>query len=151
VQQSTVDAANMAITYRGTVYPWECDHMGHMNVRSYVAKFDEATWQLFAMLGITPSYLREQNRGMAAVEQHITYKRELYPGDVITVRSAILDIREKVFQLVHEMRNDETGEITATTTLTGVHIDTQLRKACPFPPEIIRRGQEMVITYNPQT
>ena len=37
-----------AITYRGTIYPWHCDHMGHMNVMWYVGKFDEATWQFFA-------------------------------------------------------------------------------------------------------
>jgi acyl-CoA thioester hydrolase len=31
------------LTYRGTVYPWQCDHIGHMNVMWYVGKFDEAT------------------------------------------------------------------------------------------------------------
>jgi acyl-CoA thioester hydrolase len=24
------------ITYRGAVYPWHCDHRGHMNVMWYV-------------------------------------------------------------------------------------------------------------------
>ena len=33
-------------TYRGVVYPWQMDHMGHMNVRFYSARFDEATWRL---------------------------------------------------------------------------------------------------------
>jgi acyl-CoA thioester hydrolase len=64
-------------TYRGAVYPWHCDHMGHRNVMWYVGKFDEATWNLFASLGVTPAYLREQSRAMAAVQQNITYKREL--------------------------------------------------------------------------
>src|SRR6185295_20168046 len=36
------------LTYRGAVYPWHCDHMGHMNVMWYVGKFDEANWNLFA-------------------------------------------------------------------------------------------------------
>ena len=58
-------------TYRGTVYPWQCDHMGHMNVMGYVGKFDEATWQLFHAIGITASFLREQRRAMAAVDQRI--------------------------------------------------------------------------------
>ena len=26
-------------TYRGIVYPWHCDHMGHMNVMWYAGKF----------------------------------------------------------------------------------------------------------------
>src|SRR5215470_12975502 len=79
------------LTYRGTVYPSQCDHMGHMNVALYVAKFDEATWQLFAAIGLTPARLRDENIRMAGVEQHIEYKRELYPGDVVTVSSKILD------------------------------------------------------------
>ena len=64
-------------TYRGTVYPWHCDHMGHMNVMWYVGKFDEATWNLFASFGVTAAFLRDQRRGMAAVQQNITYRREL--------------------------------------------------------------------------
>jgi acyl-CoA thioester hydrolase len=53
-------------TYKGCVYPWQCDHVGHMNVMWYVGKFDEATWNLFATLGLRPSYLRGENPGMAA-------------------------------------------------------------------------------------
>src|SRR6478672_10639308 len=67
-------------TYRGTVYPWQCDHVGHMNIMWYVGKFDEANWNLFARLGLAPSYLRETGRGMAAVQQNISYKRELLAG-----------------------------------------------------------------------
>lgn len=122
----------------------QCDHMGHMNVMWYVGKFDEATWQLFAVLGMTPSFLREQQRGMAAVQQEISYQRELHAGDLITISSRVLEIREKVLRFAHEMRNLETGEIAATTTLTGVHLDTQLRKPCPFPPAVLERARELI-------
>jgi len=135
--------SELAVTYRGVVYPWQCDHIGHMNVMWYAGKFDEATWQLFAMVGITPAYLREQKHGMGAVEQKITYKRELRPGDVITVRSGLLEMQEKVIRFYHEMRNEETGEVAATTTLTAVHMDAEKRKSCPFPPEILKRGRKM--------
>ena len=131
--------AELLLTHRGVVYPWQCDHMGHMNVMWYVGKFDEATWQLFTMLGMTPSFLREQQRGMAAVHQETSYLRELHAGDVITISSRVLEIREKVLRFVHEMRNVETGEIAATTTLTAVHLDTHIRKSCPFPPAILER------------
>ena len=56
------------LTYKGAIYPWHCDHMGHMNVMWYVGKFDEAIWNLFARIGLSPSSLREAGRGMAAVE-----------------------------------------------------------------------------------
>ena len=124
------------ITYRGAVYPWHCDHVGHMNVMWYVGKFDEATWNLFRQVGITPSYLRSHQRGMAAVDQHIQYKRELKAGDVITIRSEVLELHDKKIRFRHEMRNDDSGEVAAITTLLGVHMDTQARKACAFPAEV---------------
>ena len=123
-------------TYRGTVYPWQCDHVGHMNIMWYVGKFDEANWNLFARLGLTPSYLRESGRGMAAVQQNISYKRELLAGDIVEVTSRLLEIRDKSIRLLHEMRNAETGEIAATCEITGVHMDRQARKSAPFAPAI---------------
>jgi acyl-CoA thioester hydrolase len=136
---------DLPITYRGVVYPWHCDHVGHMNVMWYVGKFDEATWQLFAMFGLTPSFLREQGRGMAAVQQNITYKRELCAGDVVSIRSGVLEIREKVIRFFHEMYNDETGEIAATAEMTGVHLDTVLRKSCPFPGQVFERASALIL------
>jgi len=115
-----------------------------MNVMWYVGKFDEATWHVFTLLGLTPSFLREQHRGMAAVHQEITYKRELRAGDVLTIYSRVLEVREKVIRFYHEMHNEETGEVAATTVLTAVHIDAQIRKSCPFPPTVIERAQKMI-------
>jgi acyl-CoA thioester hydrolase len=135
-------------TYRGAVYPWHCDHMGHMNVMWYVGKFDEATWNLFAALGVSAAFLKTQRRGMAAVQQNITYKRELIAGDTVAVRSAFLEVRDKAAKFVHEMRNAVSGEISAICVLTGVHIDAQTRKSCPFPAEIVERGRKLVRRYD---
>ena len=134
-------------TYRGAVYPWHCDHMGHMNVMWYVGKFDEATWNLFAAIGVTAAYLKESRRGTAAVQQNITYRRELHAGDTVLVRSAFLEARGKVTKFVHEMRNAQTDEVSAICVLTGVSIDSQTRKSCPFPEDIIARAQALIRPY----
>jgi acyl-CoA thioester hydrolase len=133
------------ITARGVVYPWQCDHMGHMNVMWYTGKFDEATWHLFGHIGLTPSYLRHHKRGMAGLQQDTFYKRELFAGDLITIRSEILEMREKVIRFYHEMFNAETGEIAATTTLAAVHVNHETRKSCPFPAIVLERGRELVV------
>jgi acyl-CoA thioester hydrolase len=138
-------AEQRVLTARGTVYPWQCDHMGHMNVMWYVGKFDEATWQLLTSLGLAPSRLQKENRGMVAAEQHIQYKRELRAGDVVTVRSAVLDVKDKVIRFTHEMTNDETGEVAAVTILVGIYFDTAARKAASIPADIRERALRMVI------
>jgi acyl-CoA thioester hydrolase len=131
-------------TYRGAVYPWHCDHMGHMNVMWYVGKFDEATWHFFNAIGLTPTYFRTDSRGMAAVDQHISYIHELLAGDVITVRTTLLEFKEKSLRFVHEMVLDETHEVAARTTLKGVHMDTVARKSCAFPEAIAARAHAML-------
>lgn len=123
-------------TYRGVVYPWHCDHMGHMNVMWYVGKFDEATWGLMAQAGVTAAYLRDNARGMVAVEQHIQYQRELLAGDTISIFSEFLEVKEKAVRFRHFMVRDVDGAVAAQTTLTGVHIDTEARQAIAFERQI---------------
>ena len=130
------------LSYRGTVYPWHCDHMGHMNVMFYVGKFDEATWHLFAALGLTPEFLRH-NRGMAAVEQTLAYRKELRAGDIVSIRSRVVEIKDKALRFEHEMRKDDTGEVAATTILMALHLDTTARKACSFPAAVRERDKAL--------
>ena len=132
------------VTYRGVVYPSQCDHMGHMNVAWYVAKFDEATWQLFTAIGLTSSRLRAERLGMAGVEQHIEYKRELFAGDAVSVTSTILEVRDKVIRFAHEMRKDETGEMAAKTILVAVHLDLATRKARALPADVRIRALALI-------
>jgi len=130
-------------TYRGTVYPWEIDHMGHMNVQFYAAKFDSATWQLFGAIGMTPKWLRENSRGMAAIEQTIKYRAELIAGDLVVVRSTITEISTSSIRFQHVMMNCETGEESASADLIGVHIDLYQRKSCALPQSVRRRAEQM--------
>ena len=131
------------MTYRGIVYPWQCDHMGHMNVMWYTGKFDEACWQLLSMLGLNPSRFAKDGTGMAAVEQHIQYKRELRPGDAITIQSAVLEIKDKSIHMLHKMVHDASAEIAATTVVIGVHIDAAIRRAVRLPEDVRQKALEM--------
>jgi acyl-CoA thioester hydrolase len=137
------------LTYRGTVYPWHCDHMGHMNVMWYVGKFDEATWQFFNAVGLTRAWLTGAQRGMAAVDQRITYAREVHAGATVTIETSALEVHAKRIVFLHEMTNDEDGSVAARTTLVGVHIDTTARKSCELP-EHVRLAASALIARSPQ-
>ena len=132
------------LTDRGTIYRWHCDHVGHMNVMWCVGKFDEATWCVLADLGLTPGLLRAESRGMAAVKQEISYTREFLAGDVVTVRTRLLEVRERVIRFRHEMFDAESSELAATTDLTAVHMDAAARRAVALPEAVCRRGQALV-------
>ena len=69
--------------------------MGHMKVTSYMEKYDNATWNFFADNGLSREFLNSKEIGLAAVNQNLTYKRELRPGDTITIRSHLLTLEGK--------------------------------------------------------
>ncbi len=135
----------MAIeTYRGVVYPWQLDHMDHMNVQFYTARFDEATWHLFAALGMNTDYFKTNRRGMAALEQRTLYRKELHAGALIRISSELLEMKPKTIRFLHRMYETGSGEEVATSELVGAHIDTDARRSVPFPAEVVKRQASFV-------
>jgi len=123
-------------TYRGTVFPWECDANGHMNVRFYVAKFDEGTWQFMAQIGASREELKRRNCGPMAVSQNIAYKRELVPGDTVVVATALVALGNSSCRFRHVMTDMASGAVAAEMELVGVFVDLATRKATPVWPEL---------------
>jgi acyl-CoA thioester hydrolase len=132
-------------TYRGFVYPSVIDHVGHMNVHSYTARFDEATWQFLARLGLTPSFLKENRRGAVAVDQHTQYKREVLAGALLHVTSELIALGRTSVRFMHHMFDSETGDEVATTEFVGVYFDTDHRVPAALPAQVHRRAAEMRI------
>jgi len=131
-------------TARGTVHAWQCDHMGHVNVRAYAERFEEACWQYYALVGIVPSRLRAGEIHVAAVRQDTAYLRELLGGDVVVVRTTMLEVRPKVLRFVHAMTNFETGETCATSEFTVVCLDPQARKSRAYPDDVLERARALL-------
>ena len=135
----------MIETYRGVVYPNQLDHMDHMNVQWYTSKFDEATWHLFSAVGITSRYIRENKRGMAAVEQITKYKSEVVAGELLLIQSRVLEVKAKSIRFLHIMVNAETEQEVASTELLAIHIDREKRKSCLLPDSIINKCKTLIL------
>jgi acyl-CoA thioester hydrolase len=110
----------------------------------YAGKFDEATWHLFNAIGLSPPYLRSAQRGMAAVEQHTSYLQELHAGAVVSVRTRVLEVKERSLRFEHEMVDDSTSSVAARTTLKAVHLDAVQRKSAAFPATVIAKAQALI-------
>lgn len=141
----------MVETARGVFHTWQCDHMGHVNVRAYGEKFEEACWQLYAIIGLKPSAFRSGEQRLGAVRQDVAYRRELHGGDVVLVRSGFLEVRDRVIRFRHELVNCETGEVCATADFTVVAVDPQTRRARAFPAPTLARARELLMPPDPAT
>jgi acyl-CoA thioester hydrolase len=144
---SDADFEALRVTYRGTVYPTHLDHMGHMNVQHYVGMFDAGVWNLFSAIGLTAAYLRDQRRTLAAAEMHIAYRRELFAGDVVEVRSGLLRVGRSSLHIVHEMRDAVTGDLAALQRAVAVHLDAGARRAEALPPAVVEAATAHLVDY----
>ncbi|MER8978980.1 acyl-CoA thioesterase [Mesorhizobium sp. M0227] len=111
-------------TYVGVVHPWMCDAMGHLNVRHYVAMFDDASFQLLGRIAdprLTPTL------GWADVRMEIDYVHETAVGTLVTVRSVIEKLGKSSLTYLHEMRGTLDGVLHARMRTVTVRFDLQAR------------------------
>ena len=95
-------------TYRGMVYPWQCDHQGHLTTMHYLGMFDQAGWHLLNRHGLGPEALADAGRGYVDAKDTIEYVAELRVGALVEVQSAFSRIGTSSIGLVHRMRNAAT-------------------------------------------
>jgi len=109
-----VDAA--IETFRAVVNTWECDEMGHMNVRFYVARAMDGIGSLALALGLAPRVLREAGLRLVPREQHLRFHRELHPGHAIVMRGGVVRADAQELELYQELRRAEGGVLCASVT-----------------------------------
>lgn len=141
--------SELLLTYRGMVHPCQCDRLGRMSVMWYTGKFDEASRQMLARLGLTSTYLHERNSVVSPVRHETSHRQELRAGDIVSIRSSVIEVREKVIRFMHEMREDESGTIVAVSAVTAVHMDAETRRASAFPPDFLNRVRQYLSDHGP--
>ena len=122
-------------TYRGVVFPWHCDHQGHLNTMHYVGMFDMAFWHHLSALGFTRAYMQEQGTGFVDVKDTIEYKVEQPVGSLLMVESGLIRTGNTSITALHRMRNTETGDIAATSEKISVYFDLKQRQKTTLPDE----------------
>lgn len=132
--------------FRGVVYPWHCDHLGHMTVMHYVGLFDQAGWHLLSALGFTWEAMKAKGQTFVDAKHTIEYKAEQKVGSLIVIDSAATRLGEKSLTFKHRMRNIETGVLAATSEIACVYFDMTTRRAIAIPADLRARVKERLVT-----
>jgi acyl-CoA thioester hydrolase len=107
----------------GSVQNWECDIMGHMNVRHYLARCHTALGALGIELGLGPAALRARGLRWSPRDQHIRFAREMAPGTPFIVRGGVVARHGTALRVYLEIRDTSTDGVAATlvqdVTLAG--------------------------------
>jgi acyl-CoA thioester hydrolase len=114
---------DMIELWRGSVNTWECDEMGHMNVRFYVAKAQEGLGALAHFLGLRHASGRDARAILAPRDCHIRFLKEARPGDPLFMRGGIVEVRETALVVYQELVHTGTGTVSATFRTIVEHRD----------------------------
>ena len=119
-------------TFRGVVFPWHCDAMGHMSVQHQVPLLDNAVYHLLGFFGPVAGEIDGRRAGWADVSHEIRYLHELAAGDLLVLASGILSVGRS--SLRHRTILSRRSDAAACTILEGVTVrfDLDARKATPL-------------------
>lgn len=104
----------------------DCDSFGHVNNASYLTYFEEARidyWK--AVVADVPF------TGMAIVHADVDFKGQAFPGDVLTVRARITELRGTSFRAAYEVLRGE--RVVATGRSAQVFFDYATQKPTVIP------------------
>ena len=132
-------------TTRGVVYPWHCDHLGHMNVQHYVGHFDIAAFHFLVELGFKADGKQDEGISLVDAQHTIQFKNEQRLGALFKIESALLRVGTKSATVMHRLRNIETKEIGATTEIVCVCFDLAARASIPIPDDVREKLQAFVM------
>lgn len=116
--------------WSGGVNTWECDSMGHLNVRFYVAKSMEGLAGLAAALGMTDAFAPRADATLMVREQHIRFLREARPGASLSMTGGVVELGETDARILLVMRHLD-GQPAATFQTVVAHVTG--REGRPFP------------------
>jgi acyl-CoA thioester hydrolase len=132
-------------TYRAVVFPWHCDHIGHMNVRWYAHHFDDAGFHLWSMAGVSHADIRAHDVGVVVAQIKIDYIKEMNAGDLLVVRNAFTHVGNKSIRHLGRMFNADTGVLCATQETIEVFFDPVKRVSAPMPDTLRQRLSAQVV------
>jgi acyl-CoA thioester hydrolase len=113
------------------------DANGHMNMRWYVALFDDAGDELHDRVGLTPDFHRSHRTGTVDLEHHTHFLNEVMPGDTVAVYSRLVARSAKRLHYMMFLVNETRGKLAAIFECMNAFVDLTVRRTAPFPPEII--------------
>ena len=132
-------------TYRGAIYPWHCDHQGHLTVMHYFGFFDHAAWQLITQMGFPRSRLDQERKGFVDVKATIEYQAEQHVGDCLHILSGLTKIGNTSIALRHRMFNSATQDLAATLSVIMLYFDLEARRKLPIPEADRARMESLLI------
>lgn len=137
--RARAEALGAPIVGRGMVTPDHCDAFGRMRMELFLGRVSDsvpnllADWRNDAAKDASSADGVAKNAGGAVLEYRLAPQRWPRAGDLIEVRSGVVDVAEKTNRLVHWLLDPVSGEAWCTAEAVAVTFDLITRKTIAIP------------------
>lgn len=126
------DDLGMVRIWQGAVCRDQADEHGYLTTRHFMGIVADGIPNLLVQVeGRDRS--KTPGLGGAALEYRFVYRRQPRVGDVLTLRSGLKELGEKVYVWCHWLFDLETGAAVATAEAVAIALDLETRRAIPIP------------------
>jgi len=140
-----VDEFNGLEVWRGSVNTWECDAMGHLNVRFYVARAIEGLVGLAGAIGMEGAFRVGADATLQVREQHIRFLREARPGAAMHMVAGLISLEPSEARVLQLLIHSQTGELAATFQTVIGHVTTREGRAFPWSQRTAALAQGLMM------
>ena len=133
--------------WQEVIQPEWTDHNRHMNVAFYTLIFDHAVDAFFNYVGLGRKYRETTNGTTFAVEQHVTFNKEVLQGDEVRCETQLIGFDNKRVHHYHEMYHLTEGYLAATCEFLSLHVDLETRRVAVMPKEKLEVLSALQVTH----
>jgi acyl-CoA thioester hydrolase len=131
--------------WRGAVAAWECDEMGHMNVRFHLARAMQGLAAFAAALGMPNAFGADAAASLVVRGHHIRFLREARAGAPLHMTAGVLAMDESAATLIQTLTHSRSGEVAAHFVTRLVHATAQEGRAFPWPQRAVEAARGLTV------
>jgi acyl-CoA thioester hydrolase len=131
--------------WRGGVNTWDCDEMGHMNVRVYVARALEGLAGMALQLGQPCAFAPNATATLIVREHRIRFHREAHAGAGLHMTGGVVEMGESDAVLLQLLTHSETGEPCASFVTRVVHATPFDGRPFPWSPRAREAAERLEV------
>ncbi|MEO6339018.1 MAG: thioesterase family protein, partial [Caulobacteraceae bacterium] len=129
--------------WRGGVQTWECDAMGHMNIRFYVSRAMEGLAGLAAALGLSDAFTARAASTLLVREHHIRFLREARADAPLYMEAGVVEMGETDALLLQVLRHSVSREPAATLLTRVAHASPGAGQVFAWPKRVRAAAEKL--------
>jgi acyl-CoA thioesterase FadM len=133
-------------TTRDAVKPGEVDADGRITLPAAIHRFSAANGHVLAAFGLSPKYMRDNDRGFSTFEFQLGFEGGVRAGDPLLVRSALTHVGNSSMRILHVMTDERSGERVSTLEQSGVQLDLAARRPAPLTPALREQALKLLVS-----